>query len=195
MRECRESTGPWIPGKASRLLWCDPGDPDQLLVREGVQEYGVHLYIMYLPFEVGGTQIKTLVEVYWPDELRDGSVHHLDPRQRQDFHEGRPVVWSSLELNGTVRIGGNELGAINAFFALCTPMIEEVRRNNRNALKELRRSHSAADLKLEMEATLERDENEKMAAWADHYVEAYEDTEKFALGKPRISMYGADRNG
>ena len=193
MERRANTTGPWIPGKASRLEWAAPGDPDQLLVRQGVQENGAHLFVMYLPVSAGGTRVKTLVECYWPDEMRAGSFNQLDPRQKQDFQDGGPVVWSSLELEGTVRLGGSQPGSVNVFFALCEPMIEEIRRNNRNARSELRRSHSATDLKIEIENALEAKEDALMSEWTDMYVDAYEETAKFALGKPRVSQYMKER--
>ena len=189
-----DDIGPWIPGKASRLEWAEPGDPDQLLVRQGVQENGAHLFVMYLPVRVGGSTVKTLVECYWPDEMRAGSFNQLDPRQREDFKQGRIVVWSSVELEGTIRLGGSQVGSINVFWSLSNPMIEEVRRNNRNARSELRRSYSGTDLMLEIERDQEKKEDALMSDWTDMYVEAYEDTAKFAMGKPRVSQYVKERN-
>jgi len=181
--------GPWIPGKAARFELPDRGDPDLALVRGGVQEGAPGLYVMYLPFTVGGAKVKCLVEAYYPEDLRPDTWNEVDPRQRTDWVDGRLVALHTIDIAGTFKVGGSTMGSVYAFMNLNEVMIEELRRNNRNARTELKRKSSTHARELELRNAIEANEEKIIdnCAFVDAYVEAHENTK--AKLTPTVSQY------
>jgi hypothetical protein len=184
--------GPWVPGKRARFEWTETNNPDKQRIRDSVQDGGKHLYILRLPFYVAGTQPKVLAEAYYPHEAQSATWTMLDPRQQEDWDQGRLVVIATVPLGGTTRIGGNSPGAVDAYFGeLTQPMLDELQRNNRNSKKDLKRNVSAHAMELAIRDAQEHEEEQRVAdmGWGDSFVEAHEDTKKFGMNKPRISGY------
>jgi len=176
-RDFRHTEGPWIPGLAARFEWADPDDPDIATLRAEAQDGGPHLFILYTPVTLHASRVKVLAEAYYPADMQAATWEMLDPRQHADWQDGRLIVISTVPLKGTFRTNGNRPGSVNAFFRLTTDMMEELRRNNRNARRELKRKASAVYHKQELKSAIE--EHERKAAenseFADAMVSAYKD--------------------
>ena len=183
--------GPWVPGRNARFEWAEEGNPYEQRIRESVQDGGKHLYVLRLPFVVGGSPIWVLAEAYYPSEAQAGTWFMIDARQRLDWKDGRPVVISTVPLAGTFKVGGDAQGSVHGFFQLNDVMIEELCRNNRNSKQDLRRRTSVAARHEEITDHLSAAEEQKIrdSGWEDAFVAAHEDTQNFALGKPRSSGY------
>lgn len=178
--------GPWIPGRAARFQMPRKGDPDVERLRDGVQEGAAHLYVLYLPTMAGGSNVKVIAEAYHPDQLQPGTWFMVDPRQRADWQDGKLVVIGTKAVDGTFKVGGKHPGSVHAFFNLTEAMLAELRRNNRNARRDLKRKASAAYLEQEIRnAQEEADHKVAMESdFADAYVDAYKDTRE--MSKPHV---------
>ena len=207
--------GPWIPGIEQRFRWVGESHPDQVMVRERVQDGGKNLYVLRLPPTVAGSEVKVLAVGFYPDELQSASWTLCDPRQREDWTLGRMVVLKTLGLNGffSANYGrdmsgfnpgddtlpekkwwfeGGSRGSVDCYMGpLDDASIAEVVRNNRNARADLKRKSTASYLAKEIENALEEKENKAIndSGFLDAYTEAYMDTEHIVRGNPRVSMY------
>lgn len=168
----KNDPAPLIPGTLLRFRW--PSDPhDTEAVRSRVQERGRGLFVLEAPMPAGGTPVKVLAECYYPDELR---VHYrregLDPFREADARMGRLVCVNTLPLRGTTRIGKGH-GSFHGYTRLTEGMVLELRRNNRNARAELKRSSVGSYRKLELRDALDADDEEVYDEWSEAYAQAY----------------------
>lgn len=175
---------PLIPGTTARFRWPEAGDPDVARIRERVQERGRSLFVLRLPMG----PLKVLAEAYYPDELRPAMWEQLDPARRSDWQNGRLVVLATIPVQGSLRIGQGK-GGVYAIHHVTDPMLDEIRRNNRNARQDLKRHSSASARKLALEDAVASQEKAVYDEWSDLYEAAYRESLEYALGKPRVSMY------
>lgn len=184
---------PFVPGTRLRLR--EPGDRSlQQMVQDNVQEGGVGLYLFALPFVArNGLRPLVLAEAYFSSDLRSGTWNQLDPMRRADWQDGRLVVLKTLSLADTFQIGGSSPGAVNAFWRLTYPMLEEVRRNNRSARADLKRTSTAYDRSLELANAQEADEAPIFKAWDELVEDAARETVNHAFNQPRVSGHNPRR--
>lgn len=146
---------PLVPGSSSaRFVWPAPGDSDVERIRSDVQEGGPGLYVFYMP---DGTR-KALVEAYYPEGIRDAFFEQeLDPYRRADCRLGRLV-------------------AVNVIRILDSPVdqrtIQEIRRNNRAARRELKRMSTSGDRLREINDGQAADTDRAIQTYQDAYVDA-----------------------
>jgi len=184
-----DDPAPWVPGMAARFEWPDGSCQDSVdMVRERVDGGGVGLYVLRLPFTLAGTPLLSLVEAYYPDQIRDGSWRMLDPRQKADYQDGRLVVLFNPPLEGTF-VMGRGTGSLNVCTRVTEGMVTELRRNDRAARSDLRRSSPASYRRKELDEMHRQEEEDKIGPMANLYEDAYKESLEFALGKPRVSMY------
>lgn len=176
---------PFIPGTNVRFEWPDADDPCVKMIRERVQEGAPGLFVLCTP----GSRIKVLAECYYPDEMRDATWTMLDPPRKADWQDGRLVCVTTIPVRGSFNLGGGRRGSFHAIREVTLPMVEELRRNNRAANSNLKRSSTASNRKQALEDAENERFEEASQEFADFYTNAYLDTEKFAMGKPRVSMY------
>lgn len=176
---------PFVPGTVIRFEWPDAGDPCVKMVRERVQEGAPGLFVLRIP----GTPFKTLAECYYPDQMKPGTWSTMDPFRRADWQDGRLICITTVPVRGSFNIGGGRKGSVHAIREVTDQMVTELRRNNRNARSELKRSSTAGNRKKALEDIEEKRFEEASQEFADFYTEAYLDTQKYGMGKPRVSMY------
>jgi hypothetical protein len=156
-----------------------------------VQDNGVNLFVLHLPITVGGTRPKCLAVGFYPDEAQSATYFMLDPRQKADWEAGRLVILKTLELEGTQQLGDG-FGSVSMYMGpLHDGMIAEIKRNNRNSRRDLKRQSSELYLKQEIANALEAQEEKKIqeSGFLDAYTEAYMDSEHHVRGNPRVSQY------
>lgn len=181
---------PLIPGTSVRFV-----EPDhqfaQRFVRDRVQDGGAHIYVYALPFVLGGARPLCLVEAYEPVLVRPGYLNQLDPMRVADMRDGNRIAIHTLSLRGTFRVGGTRPGAVDAFWPrdLDERMTDEIRRNNRNARADLKRTSSGYDRSLELQNADEAEFAAVAKPFGDAFEDAWSDTMDFAMGTPRSSGY------
>ncbi len=153
---------PLIPGLLQRFSWPDPFDDDVAMIRSNVQDDGRGLYVLPLP--VDG---KCVVEAYYPEDIKaDYAATGLDPYRRHDMGLGHLVV-------------------IHIIWTLAREItwnhIAEIRRNNRQAVAELKRMSCASYHVLDLTEDHESHEKVILDRFGDWYEEAVRDTIKFAM--------------
>ena len=163
--------GPLWPGKSDlRYTLVEGGDPDLRRVRENVQEGGVGLFVVHL----GGSGVKALIEAYYPDNIREAYFEKsLDKYRKSESRQGRLIAISQISFWH----GELDMRIINM-----------VQRNNRNARRDLRRSHSATDHRIALDNDLAAKEQEAYDNFEDFYTNAMVETHKFGMGKKHISQ-------
>lgn len=154
-----------------RYSWLPGDDPDVQRVRNEIQEEGHGLFVVAL----GDTGVKALIEAYYPEDIRPAYYKlHLDRHRKHDHDMGRLVA---------VREIFQWLGEMHPL------MLEEIRRNNRNARSELRRAYNPDQYVRDMENAEEEQTRLNTKDFEDFYADAYRESLKFALGTPRVSGY------
>jgi hypothetical protein len=145
------------------------GDPDVRRIRADVANEGRHLFVCAL----GDTGFKQLVEAYYPDEVREAYAAQLPRHLRGDFEMGRLIVVNEL------------------FGAYCGEIdprrIDEINRNARNVHSELKRSRAKGAHAQAIHNAKEAEDEVAIKDWSDWYEDAYNETLKFGVGKPRVS--------
>lgn len=174
---------PLIPGTPFRFGSLNQEATE--VIRSEVQEAGDGLFVFDAPFDVGGSTPMSICEAYYPDEFTSGYPANLDPIRMSDFKDGRLVVLNTLGVRGMTSVGSG-FGSINVCFRIEPQMIEEIRRNNRAARGELKRQSSAVHRKQAIKNAQEEEEQVAMKEWSDWYTDAYRETLKFAMNKPRV---------
>ena len=164
--------GPLWPGKLDlRFTLADRRDPDLIRIRENVQEEGTGLFVAHL----GGSGVKALLEAYYPEGIRNRYYEkQLDRYRKVEVNMGRLVVVGQVTM-WEGELDGRILGM--------------VQRNNRNARRDLRRSHSAVDHRIALEDDLAAKEKAAYDRFTDFYTHAALDTHKFGMMKKHISQY------
>jgi len=167
-----DDPGPLWPGRPDlRFTLVDRSDPDLIRLRQDVQEEGRGLFVA----RAGGTGVKCLLEAYYPEDIRPAYADkQLDRYRLAEFKMGRLVVIARH---------------FNWFGEIDPVMLDQMRRNNRNARKDLRRSHSPTDHRLALERDLAEKEKAAYDAFEDFYTHAMIDTHKFAMAKKHISQH------
>jgi hypothetical protein len=171
-----DDPGPLAPDATTvrlglRYSWLPGDDPDVQRLRCEVQEEGRGLFVL----AAGDTGVKVLVEAYYPEDIRPEYYHTSLDRYRKHEHDMGRLV------------------AINEIFSWVGEMhplhMEEIRRNNRNARKDLKREHNPDAY--EREARDIEDEQTRINSedFNQFYADAYAESLKFAVGTPRVSGY------
>lgn len=181
----RHDPPPFIPGTDVRFEWPEPGDPDVAMLRERVQEGAPGLYVLKLPM----LDLKVLAECYYPDELRDGMWRNFDPMRRADWQDGRLICMHTLNVDGAILVGGGRRGSVHAIRHLSDQVVEEIRRNNRSARRDLKRNSSATARRQELDNAEEDLTRRVSRDFEDAYAHAFAESMDFAMDKPRVSMY------
>lgn len=135
-----------------RYSWLPGDNPDVVRVREQVAEGGKGLFVVAL----GGTGVKALIEAYYPEDIREQYRKTLTRYQVADFEMGRLVAVSELF---------QWVGELHPL------RITEIKRNSRNARRDLRRSHSQEDHKI----ALRNAEEDRVASTVDDWSSSYAD--------------------
>lgn len=171
----RRDPPPIVPGRTHRYAaLLDRRDPDVRRLRDEVQEEGKGLYILRMD-----ENVKSLVEAYYPDEISAAYAKRwLSPPQLHDMGMGRLVVIAEL---------GSYTGEIP------DRIILNLRKNNRDARRDRKRKLSALDIeqqKRDLKRHTEEKEMQRLedSGMIDRYVEAAEDTRKYATGTPRVAV-------
>lgn len=157
-----EQQPPLIPGSRFRFEWPDYDDPDVYRIRTEVQEGAPGLYVLRSP----DRNMKAIVEAYYPEGIRHSFYENeLDPYRRADYQDGNLVVvhvWRVITREIDNRI------------------LDEIRRNNRSARSDLKRSASAHDRLLEMRNRREEEETASVEVreFLDMYTDAALETRK-----------------
>jgi hypothetical protein len=166
----RHVEAPLVPGTIRRFRWPEEYDDDVALIRDNVQEGGGGMYILRLPEDMG----KCVVEAHYPEDIRsDYAAFMLDPYRRHDMGLGNLVVVHLLFTLGRT-ITWNH--------------IDEIRRNNRAANKDLKRVSAGGYRKLELADDHEAADEQTITRFVDWYEEAVRDTLKFAM-TPHVGPY------
>jgi hypothetical protein len=164
--------GPLVPGRTDLRYTVLPGDDhDVVRIRQDIQEEGRGLFV----FEMGGTGVRCLCEAYYPEDIRATYARRsLSKGSKADMEMGRLVVINELF---------QWVGEIT------TPMLTEIRRNNRAVHSHLKRSY---DEQAHIKAMNDAEEERVAPAheeFADFYAEAMKDTMQFGMGKVNVSQY------
>lgn len=161
---------PLIPGTLTRFRWPRRWDSEVRMIRERVQGDGRGLFMLRAPYPGE----KLLVEAYYPEHMREGYVRqHLDPLRRYEVGMGNLVVVKVLD---GIKPPGEPLDMRH---------IREIRRNNRNARRDLKRQASAKYRKSEMERRREEEEQEVYDHFNEFVRQAKVDTYKYAI-RPHV---------
>jgi len=183
----RHDAPPLVPGSAIRFKWPQPFDSDVEKVRTGVQERGRGLFVLRAPFG----EAKCLVEAYYPHEITANYAESvLDPLRFADMRQGRLIVVGNPRFRETMKVGEG----VGSFRVLgpkgVTPtLLEEVRRNNRNARSHLKRNANPMYAKQELNDIIHQREQEAFDRWEDFYADAWKQTVKFALPEKRTNHF------
>lgn len=209
---------PWIPGAGIRFQFLPEDHEDVRMVRERVQDGGASLYVLRLPFNIAGSEVKVLAVGFYPDELHSPSWGLTDENQKADWQDGNLIVLKTLELEGTFSAaftkdystyqptdstrpqaewltGPQAEGVLGSVFAYMGPLtdkhIAEIQRNNRSARRALKRRANAEYLEQEIRAAQEAEEQRliESTGYLDAYEEAYKDTEFMFKGNTKVSMH------
>lgn len=168
---------PLIPGTLLRFRW--PSDPsDTEVIRSTVQESGRGLFVLEAPMPAGGTTVKVLAEAYYPEDVRASYFENMDPFRKADSSMGRLIVVSTLDLKGTIQVGSG-VGSFFGYIDLTSPMLDEIRRNNRNANSRLKRNASREYWMQERENLREAEEAKVFDEWAEAYTHMYLEGAKY----------------
>lgn len=160
---------PRLAGRHARYRW-PLDDSEQRLIEAEIQEGGKGLWVLLSPVQ---DNVKVLVEAYYPEDIRaDYFKNQLDPMRRVDYQDGHLV---------TVAEVAQWVGP------LPKELIYQIRKNNRNARKELRRKSTAYDRELEMKRLQEEQEKPIFDAYEDQYQYAAREHRRAAA--PKISTY------
>ena len=155
--------GPLVPGSQTRVRFTLlPGDDhDVRRVRNEVAEGGRGLFVV----EMGGTGVRSLIEAYYPEDIRSQYARRgLDRFRKADFEMGRLVCVN--DFNQQFIWQGDIPGVY----------LEEIKRNHRNARRELRRSYDQSSHVREMENKIEEDRQGPLNEFSDWYASAMIDT-------------------
>lgn len=168
--------GPVVMGqKDLRYAWAPPGDPSTLKLRQDGPEEAKGLFVVYM----GDTGLKSLVEAYYPEDIRPEYYRlSLDPVRRSELQLGRLVV-----INEMWSFAGE----------LTDQDISDIKAGSRNTRSELRRSHSKFLHQLALENAEAQRTKGAVDRWVDFYVNACQDSHKFAMGKVHVSQYSPSR--
>ena len=166
--------GPRIPGTTARFLIPDD-DYDQKVIEREIQEGGHGLMVVHHPGKYA-YPAKTLIEAYSGMDIREHFYElNLDPARQADHNDGKPVCVGDLS-DSFVWTGD-----------IPWIYIEVLRRNNRAARRDLKRTSHDAYRKLEMDNHHERTEAAVAKEYDEHVAHAASETVKAA--KPKISTY------
>jgi len=165
--------GPMWPGMPHvRFTLAERGDPDLVRIRQEIQEEGKGLFVAY----AGDTGAKALIEAYYPEDLRPAYIAtHLNDTMKYEVGMGRLTVINANLFNWIGEIDPRTL--------------KEIQRNNRNARRELRRSHSQVDHNLDFARDLAAKEKKAYDRFEDFYTNAMIDTHKFGMAKVHVSQH------
>jgi hypothetical protein len=182
--------GPLIPGTLKRFV-----EPDERLLnfqrqlRTEVQEGAHGLYVFQVPVRtVAGTPLFALVEAYPPDEMRTPFIRTLEPPRLQDLKEGRLVVVATVPVQGSLHLDIRGAVGIHVLLNLDPRQIIEIRRCNRAARGELRRSSAAVFRKLAIENQQAEKDRRVYADFADLYEDGMKNTREYGMGKVHIPV-------
>lgn len=159
---------PLVPGSQDRFTWPCEWDEDVQLLRDGMQESGKGLYV--LRFRSG----KIVAEAYYPEDVRAAYfAEQLDPVRQSDYRCGRLVVvgYPLTMPNGRPRyIGDDGISSI----------LTVLRRGNRNARRELRRSYNPQQWRLELDDVkdAEYQKADDATGFSGSYVDAWKETRR-----------------
>lgn len=163
---------PFIPGTATRYRWPRTMDREVTMIRRQVQNSGEGLYILRPPHDQPYSSI--LVEAYYPFHIRDDYVEWLDPFRREDMRNGNLVVVAAFD-----GVHGPEIKPPEE--QLNRKHIMEIRRNNREARRHLRRKSTAKQRKREIRDNIDQQDEEVYSRWDEIVDEATRDTRKFGM--------------
>ena len=137
-----------------RYSWPAGDDPDVVRIRTEIAEGGKGLWVMRL----GETGMKSLVEGYYPEDIRSLYYErHLNRFQKADMNMGRLVV----------------VGEITNWFGELPPQaILMIRRNHRNARRELKRAYNMEAHKKALLDAHDAEDEKAMKEWQDFYTDA-----------------------
>jgi hypothetical protein len=154
-----------------RYSWLPGDDPSVVKVRTEIQEEGRGLFV----FRVGDTGVKVLCECHYPEDIRPQYYkQNLDRFRKVDHDMGRLVAVNEIF---------QWIGEIPDQYIL------EIRRNNRSARRELKREMNAGEFVREMDKAQEKEDAENSKDFEDFYSEAYLESVKFGMNRPRVSGY------
>jgi hypothetical protein len=168
--------------KRMRWRWPLPGDPRVAKMRRRVQDGGRGLYMLRPPPRLepaGGGDTYCLVEGYYPDELGSAYWRQVDPWRREEWRMGRMVV-----LNTGWYKAPTVFNARDTDFDL---LLDEVRRNNRNARRDLRRQVHEPYARQAMANRQQEEEDEVLDETADRIAKRGTDALLHG-GNPRIAV-------
>lgn len=154
-----DDPGPLVPGTRDlRYQWLPGDDPDVQRIRSQVAEGGRGLFVVGM----GGTGFKALIEAYYPEDIRSEYYKKsLDRIRKVEYNMGRLVVIQEI---------AQYVGELHPL------QIISLRRNHRNARKELKRAFDAQAFKKELADSHEKDEEPALKEWTDFYTNAVIDT-------------------
>jgi hypothetical protein len=166
--------GPLIPGTTRRFYLPDD-DRDQRVIEREVQQGGKGLLVVHDPSK-HQYPAKTLIEAYSGEDIRGHFFElNLDPMRKSDYRRGELVCVGDLTDSFVWT------GDIPPIY------IEVLRRNNRAARRDLKRTSHDAYRKLELEDHHARQEAAVTAEYDSHVEYAARETVKAAA--PKISTY------
>jgi hypothetical protein len=146
--------------------WPDRNDHDVRLVREYIQERGRGMYVLRRGLG------KSLVEAYYPIEVRAQFVGTLSGPQLADYKEGRLVVVKEL-----LRYDG----------PLTHQQLFEFKKNNRNSRRDLKRHATASYHKQDIDRSLEGEGDDHVDMLTEEVGEAFGDAVGYAM-TPKINV-------
>lgn len=162
----------WPGTKDVRMIMAPGDDPDVQRIRREIQNEGKGLFVVYAK----DTGLKALIEAYYPEDVRPHYFKDwLDPYRKYEHRLGRLVC-----INHQVIGWAGELHGL---------LIEEIQRNNRNARRDLRRSHSKVGHRIALENKLAEEERIAYDRFEQFYTNAVIDTHKFGMAKKHVSQH------
>jgi hypothetical protein len=168
-----DDPAPFAVGTRNRFRWPDRYDQDVELIRGEVQEGGPGLYIL-----LANSDDKVLVEAYYPEDIRpEFYATQLDPMRQEDFRLGRLVV-----VGYPFHTPSGEPMAVPA--EGIGPMIHQLRKNNRNANRDLRRRYNEKDIARALHEDAKKQEEEAGYEFTEGYIDAWKESRK--LFSPKV---------